>query len=312
MCLCCAGWTTGAAAPAADAPPAADSPAFAPLEQVAPGCFVHFGAVALTTPGNAGDIANLGVVVGAEAVAVIDTGGSMAVGEALAAAVRAATGRPVRYVINTHEHPDHIFGNAAFAAPGVTFVGHAALPRSLAQRGDYYLKSFRDQIGPAAIARVRIIPPTRLVQDATTLDLGGRRLRLIAWAPAAHSDCDLTVLDEATGTLFAGDLLFRQFVPVIDGSLLGWQSVLPRLEAVPAQRAVPGHGRVIGPWPQASGDEARYLAAVARDARRLVAAGTPLAQAVPQVAQDERQRWSLFDAYNPRNATVAISELEWE
>ncbi len=145
-----------------------------------------------------------------------------------------------------------------------------------------------------------------------TLDLGERPLTLVAWSPAAHSDCDLTVLDESTGTLFAGDLLFRQHVPVIDGSLLGWQSVLPRLEQMAAARVVPGHGQVIGAWPQAAGDEARYLGAVARDARRLIADGTPLAQAVPRIAQDERPRWSLFDDYNPRNATAAFSELEWE
>jgi quinoprotein relay system zinc metallohydrolase 2 len=292
---------------------AAAQPSTPPLavETVAAGDYVHFGQVALTTPENAGDIANLGIIVGQDAVAVVDTGGSVAVGQRLLLAVRQITDRPVRYVINTHEHPDHIFGNAAFE-PGATFVGHHNLPAELAKRGSYYLQSFRDQLGDAAIAAVKIIPPTLLVDTETTLDLGGRRLRLTAWSPAAHTDCDLTVLDETTGVLFAGDLVFLQHVPVIDGSLTGWLSVLPRLMQLPARVVVPGHGRLVAPWPQALDDERRYFTVLAKDARRLIAAGTPLAQAVPRIGRSEAGRWQLFDDYNPRNATVAFSELEWE
>ncbi len=272
---------------------------------------MHFGQVALTTPANQGDIANLGVVVGRDAVAIIDTGGSVAVGRGLLAAVQHLTQKPIRYVINTHEHPDHVFGNAAFARPGVTFVGHANLPRSLAERGAFYLRSFAPQLGAAAIAAVRIIPPTLLVKEQTTLDLGGRTLLLTAWSPPAHSDCDLTVLDRKTGTLFAGDLVFIHHVPVVDGSVAGFLSVLHRLRAVAARRVVPGHGQAIGAWPQALDAEQRYLQTLADDAARLVADGTPMAQAVPRIAAAERDRWALFDAYNPRNATLAFSEAEW-
>jgi quinoprotein relay system zinc metallohydrolase 2 len=288
-------------------------PPTAPLDvqNVAAGDYVHFGQIALTTPGNAGDIANLGIIAGRDAVAVVDTGGSVAVGQRLLLAVRRITGLPVRYVINTHEHPDHIFGNAAFE-PGATFVGHRNLPAELAKRGAYYLQSFREQLGEEAIAAVRIIPPTLLVDTETELDLGGRSLLLTAWTPAAHTDCDLTVLDRSTGVLFAGDLVFLQHVPVVDGSLTGWLSVLPRLSDLPARIVVPGHGRLVAPWPQALDDERRYFTVLARDARSLIAAGAGLAQAVPEIGRSERDRWQLFDDYNPRNATVAYSELEWE
>ena len=280
-------------------------------QMVADGDYAHFGQIALMTPDNAGDIANLGIIVGEDAVALVDTGGSVTVGQRLLLAVRNITAKPVRYVINTHEHPDHVFGNAAMPA-GVTFVGHHNLPAELAKRGAYYLRSYRDQLGENAISAVRIIPPTLLVDTETTLDLGGRRLLLTAWSPAAHTDCDLTVLDQTTGVLFAGDLVFLQHVPVVDGSLKGWLAVLPRLAQVPATIVVPGHGSLTAPWPQALDDERRYLNVLAQDARRLIAAGTPLARAVPEIGRSEEHRWQLFDNYNPRNATTAFSELEWE
>jgi quinoprotein relay system zinc metallohydrolase 2 len=282
-----------------------------PVQVVAAGDYAHFGQVALTDPENAGDIANIGIIVGRDAVAVVDTGGSVRVGTQILGAVQRITGKPIRYVINTHEHPDHIFGNAAFG-PGVTFVGHRNLPEELAKRGAFYLRSFRDALGPEEIAKVRIIPPTLLVTDEMVLDLGNRRLHLHAWSPAAHTDCDLTVLDETTGVLFSGDLVFLQHIPVIDGSLLGWLSLLPALAQLPATVVVPGHGRLVAPWPQALDDERRYLTVMAEDTRRLIAAGIPLARAVPEIGLSERGRWSLFDDYNARNATTAFSELEWE
>lgn len=279
--------------------------------KVAEGDYAHFGQVAMTTPANAGDIANLGIVVGRQAVAVVDTGGSVAVGQRLLQAIRSITDKPVRYVINTHDHPDHLFGNSAFS-DGVTFVGHHNLPAELAKRGTYYLGSYRQQLGDTALAAVKVIPPTLLVDGETTLDLGDRRLRLIAWTPAAHTNCDLTVLDEATGVLFSGDLVFLQHIPVLDGSLKGWLSILPRLAQLPARAVVPGHGQLVAPWPQALDDERRYLTVLEQDTRREVAAGARLADAVNRIANVERDRWQLFDDYNARNATTAFSELEWE
>jgi quinoprotein relay system zinc metallohydrolase 2 len=278
------------------------------LDNPAPGIYVHFGRQEPMSRENSGDIANLGFIVGNRCVAVVDTGGTYAVGRALRDAIRSVTTLPICYVINTHVHPDHVFGNAAFIDDHPQFIGHARLPAALARRGSNYLNALRRDLGDRAEGTA-IVAPTETVEAGETLDLGARRLRLRAWR-TAHTDCDLTVYDEATRTLFVGDLAFIGHIPVVDGNLRGFLKAIEELRTIAADRAIAGHGRAVT-WPDALAPEARYLTALLSDVRAAIKAGRSLTETVESI-QPPPGAWLLRDEFHRRNVSAAYAELEWD
>ncbi|GAC1337147.1 MAG: quinoprotein relay system zinc metallohydrolase 2 [Acetobacteraceae bacterium] len=277
--------------------------------EVAAGIHVRRGLHEEATVANQDGIANIGFIVGDRSVAVIDPGGSRADGEALRARIHDLAGRPVSHVIMTHLHPDHVFGAEAFAADQPIFVAHARMERMLVSRGEFYRNRLADVLGLEEAGDYA--KPDLLVQGTASIDLGGRRLVLQAH-PTAHTDNDLSILDETTRTLWAGDLLFVDRVPALDGSILGWLTVTRALRDSPARLAVPGHGPAVVAWPGAVAAQERYLELLVREIRAIIARGGTIEEAVATVGLAERAQWLLFDDYNGRNVTTAFKELEWE
>jgi quinoprotein relay system zinc metallohydrolase 2 len=281
-----------------------------PVKEIASGVYAHFGKHQLPDSKNHGEIANVGFIVGAKCVAVIDSGGSPQQGLALKQAVIQTTHTPICYVINTHVHPDHIYGNRAFKTAGVKFVGHYKLARAMATRGAYYLDKADQQLG-IKLTAADLIPPDIEVKDSLKLDLGGRVLTLTAH-PTAHTDNDLSVYDEKTNTIWLADLLFTEHIPTLDGSLKGWLAEIAKLEKRHFRYVIPGHGELVTDWPQSIQPEKHYLTLLQTEIRAAIKQGKYLEEAVKTVGYSEKNNWALFDEYHRKNVTTAFAELEWE
>lgn len=280
------------------------------VNEVEPGIYVHWGVQEFSDTKNHGAIANIGFIVGQRCVAVIDSGGNPQQGRALKNAIEHLTSKPICYVINTHVHPDHIYGNSAFKNTGAKFVGHEKLARAMSLRGDYYLQKAPELLG-ITITSQDIIPPDIAVSNELDLDLGGRKLKLTAHPPA-HTDNDLSVYDRQTGTLWLADLLFNEHLPSIDGSLKGWLSELDKLETKSFKTVIPGHGSLVTNWPKGMQPQKEYLNGLLLETRTAIKKGVFLEDAVKSIGLSFKDRWKLFDEFHRKNVTKAYAELEWE
>ena len=189
--------------------------------------------------------ANAGFVVTERGVVVIDTLNSPARGRELAAAIKARTAQPVLFVINTHHHYDHVFGNQAFDAP---VIAHCTLAEQLAEA------AARDLMPVAIAARIsehpedhwladelELIYPNLIFTERLVIDLPP--LRMVVQHMGGHTPESSVVDLPGEGVLFAGDLVFEGRVPFmrhahIDGTL----RALRQLERLGARTIVPGHG----------------------------------------------------------------------
>ncbi len=296
FCLCCLPAIGSATQPFA-------------LKDLGNGLFVRAAPHEEATAANKGGIANIGFIVGRDSVLVIDPGGSAADGRWLRAEIRKRTSKPISHVVMTHVHPDHCFGAAAFAEAQPEFIGHHALRPALEARGSYYHQRLAEVLGKENAGS--LVYPTREVDDVAEVDLGDRLIRITAHR-TAHTDCDLSMLDTSTGTLFPSDLLFVDRIPSLDGSLPGWLAEAERLAKLGAARAVPGHGPAMVEFEPAMAIQRRYLTALRDETRTAIAEGVAIDEASRTVAAGEGEGWALFEDYHSRNVIQAYKELEWE
>jgi len=213
--------------------------------EVAPGAYMVQGVSALGSAANRNFISNAAFVVTPEGVLVIDALGSPALARELLAEIRRITPAPVRYVVLTHYHADHIYGLQVFKDAGATIVAHREAQWYLnsdtaAQR----LKASREEMAPAIDADTRLVPADRWIDGRTTLTLGTLQVVLQPVGPA-HTPEDLVVWLPQRKLLFAGDLVFRGRIPFVGQADSGrWITALDTLLAFDAAVIVPGHGPV--------------------------------------------------------------------
>ncbi len=221
-------------------PAAAQVPAPAPdlpfkLQEVGPGVWAAVGGPMAGS--------NAGFVIGDDGVLVVDSFFHADAARALLGEIRRITDKPIRYVVNTHYHIDHVSGDAVFKAAGATIIAHRNVPGWI--HGENIHLMGGDKIRPEYRAQIdALIAPDRTVDKRTVLTLGRRRIELIPMT--GHTGGDLTVSVPDAKAVFAGDILWNHISPTtIDGKIIVWTADLTRLEALPgADVFVPGHGEV--------------------------------------------------------------------
>ncbi len=278
------------------------------VKEVADGIFVRQGHDEVAFEGH--NIANIGFIVGDKCVAVIDTGGSRDEGEQIKCTIVNKTSLPICYVINTHVHADHVLGNSAFDSPDITFVGHRNLPTAVALAAPIYAQR-ASVFEKRKVSPSELTPPSLLVKDQLSLDLGGRELFLFAHNKA-HTNNDLSILDSKTSALWLSDLLFMTHTPVISGSIKGWLQTLSNLKEKKVSTVIPGHGPTSADWPTAAAVLIDYLENVKSEVKQAIADGTSLVEVQENLMQENAWGWKLYEEFRRRNIINAYAELEWD
>lgn len=220
--------------------------------------------------------ANAGIVIGNDGIAVIDTLISATEAKRFIKDIRTVSQKPIKYVVDTHEHLDHVFGNSEFARLGATIVSHANCRTSMIASAEAVLRNAKDYgLSEDDMKGTRIAVPTVSFRGTMEIDLGGRTLELIDPGPS-HTNGSILVYLPDTKTLFAGDALFTDYHPYMgDGSIAEWTRVLDRILAMDVETIVPGHGPLSGKKDVA--DMKEYLVAFDAKAKELCANSSDVA-----------------------------------
>ena len=282
--------------------------------EVVDGVFLLPGVRGEIDPDTRGRIGNAGFIVGPTGVIAIDSGVSHRHGVQRLAAIRQVTRQPVRALVLTHARQEFLFGSTAFQAAGVPVVMHRDAARLMASRCEGCLKTLVSLLGADEMAGTRVPrPDTEIISPDTADRLPdiGRPVQLRMAAPGhpSVSPGHLAVLDERTGTLFAGALLDAGAIPdVQDADLVGWHAALADLRRQSLQHIIPGHGPASSP---ALIDRVeRYLTQLAARTAALLAAGVPLSEVadaadLPEFATDDH-----YDTTHRRNASIVFLRQE--
>ena len=187
--------------------------------------------------------ANAGIVIGRDGILVVDTLTSAKEAQRFLADIRKISDKPIKYVVNTHTHLDHAFGNGVFAKQGAIIISHDADRRLLEKVGEATLKNIANfGLKSEDMVGTEIDYPSLTFNDRMTIDLGGETVELIRVAPS-HTEGSVIAYLPAKKLLFSGDILFTDFHPYLaDGDIPGWTKTLDALLAMDVERIIPGHG----------------------------------------------------------------------
>ena len=281
-----------------------------PPEKLSEHVYVWIGPLDGPSKENQGYRMNLAFVVGAEAVAVLDTGYTRDMGQEMLRHIRKVTDKPVKYAINTNSQPHRFMGNPAFREAGATIIAHSgSAERMAAQSGNF----------AGTIERILELPedavtlpqtPDQLISENTRLDLGGVSINLDSYA-AAHTPASLVVEIPVDKIVYAGDILYsgRLLAVTPDSDIKSWIAVFDQLSQYGDATLIPGHGQP-GPLEDFDFPTRQYLNLLLTHMDKMVDEGVDAQDAIEQLDQSRFSKLSNFDQLAGRNASWAYLERE--
>jgi glyoxylase-like metal-dependent hydrolase (beta-lactamase superfamily II) len=246
------------------------------LTRISDGVYAYT-SIKSQSPGNRFG-ANAGIVIGDDGLLVVDTLTSAKEAALFLADIRKITDKPVRYVINTHYHLDHAFGNCVFADAGAIVISHTNCRNRIMEIENQALETAKSfGLTDAELEGTRIVVPAMAFKQMLELDLGHRVVRLLYSGSASHTTGSVFVAIPGQKVVFAGDTLFTDFHPFLaEGDLKGWAKTLDELLGLGAEKIIPGHGPLSGS--KEVQEMKAYLKAFDQHARSLCATTTDIEQ----------------------------------
>ncbi|MES9834108.1 MAG: quinoprotein relay system zinc metallohydrolase 1 [Candidatus Thiodiazotropha sp. DIVDIV] len=255
---------------------------------------------------NGGNIVNTGFIVTQDGVVVIDSGPSRLYGEQLMAAIARVTSKPIIQLYITHMHPDHFLGNQAFE--GIPIAALKQTRASIRLLGETFNDNLYRLVG-SWMKGTRVVVPTHQVEPGIRV-IGGHRLKLIALQ--GHTGADLALLDETTGVLFAGDLVFHGRTPTTPHAHLDdWQHALKQLHELEFKVLVPGHGLPLE-GSAAITQTSDYLSWLHDYLAKKADSGAAMAELLQPEAPEKVDQLAVFEDEYPRSLSHLYPALEAE
>ena len=278
------------------------------VEEVADGIYVHFGIQQDANKLNAGDIANIGFIIGTKSIMVIDTGGTPKIGEKLFEKIKNISNKPISHVVITHGHPDHYFGTNIFIKKSVLLVGHRNLQRSLDTNFEFYKSLQFMNTKDKSIKQFNHFQITKKidVNQSLVIDLGDRKVEIEAW-PSGHTDNDLSIFDFQTKTFWSENLFIDRVPPIRASERMEKKS--KKTIGRDIDLIIPGHG------PVKKRDEAiepmiSYFDRLITTIRRAHTKNLSLSEVIKNFPNENKENWLLYNIYHPSNVTKVYTELE--
>jgi len=293
----------------ADYPPVDVSMA---LTRLSEHCYYVQGGTGISTD-YAGFISNAGVVIGADSVLLIDSLGTPALANKLLALIRDVTDKPIKTVIVTHYHTDHMYGLQVFKDQGAEIIAaHSAVNYVTSNVATTRLLERRFSLSPWINAQTRLIPPDMPLKTDLTLD-GDQISVQISVHGTNHSDSDLSVRILPDQVLYTGDLVVQGRLAFIgEGDTAHWLQQLNSLDLSQTKVLVPGHGEAFTHIKQGIQATQSYLTYLRDSMRKGVNEFMPFTDIYQQTEWQAYRQVPTFDAANRRNAYQVYLSLEAE